>query len=54
MYIANHAHSIVGMDTAAGQKEIQALLDHVCQPKYICSIQWDDPGDLGMFEQRYY
>ena len=48
MYIANHAHSVVGMDLAEGQKEIQALLDHATQPKYVCSIEWHDAGDLGM------
>jgi len=47
MYIANHAYSVVGRPLDEGQKEIQELLDHASQDKYICSVEWHDPGDLG-------
>jgi len=46
MYIANHAYSVVGKPLEEGQKEIQELLDHASQDKYLCSVEWHDPGDL--------
>jgi alpha-ketoglutarate-dependent 2,4-dichlorophenoxyacetate dioxygenase len=47
MYIANHAYAVQGMDVEEGQREIQALIAHASQPKYVTAIHWHDPGDLG-------
>ena len=47
MYIANHAYSVVDMPLDQGQREIQELLDHASQEKYVCAVEWNDPGDLG-------
>jgi len=52
MYIANHAYSVVGRPLDEGQKEIQESLDHASQDKYICSVEWHDPGDLGKSPSR--
>jgi hypothetical protein len=48
MYIANHAYSIVDKPLEEGQKEIQDLLDHAAQERFVCAVEWHDPGDLGM------
>jgi hypothetical protein len=47
LYIANHAYSVVDLPLEEGQSELQALLDHAAQAKYVCPVQWNDPGDLG-------
>lgn len=47
LYIANHAYSVVNLPLEEGQAELQKLLDHAAQAKYVCPVQWNDPGDLG-------
>lgn len=47
MYIANHAYNVEGMPVEEGQKEIQDLIAHASQEKYVCPVSWHDPGDLG-------
>lgn len=47
MYIANHAYAVRDLPLQEGQAELRALLEHATQPKYVCAVSWNDPGDLG-------
>jgi alpha-ketoglutarate-dependent 2,4-dichlorophenoxyacetate dioxygenase len=38
------------MDLIKGQKEIQELLDHVSQARYVCAVEWKDEGDLVIWD----
>ncbi|KAM0755395.1 putative 2,4-dichlorophenoxyacetate alpha-ketoglutarate dioxygenase [Meredithblackwellia eburnea MCA 4105] len=46
LYIAAHAHSVVGMSIVDGQREIKALQKHCADPKYTFRMKWKNPGDL--------
>ena len=47
MYIANHAYMVEGMEFDESQREVDALLGHACQPKYVQAVHYENPGDLG-------
>lgn len=46
LYIASYCHSIEGMDAEAGTALLQELRDHVQQPKYRLTIDWNKEGDM--------
>ncbi|ORX36838.1 putative 2,4-dichlorophenoxyacetate alpha-ketoglutarate dioxygenase [Kockovaella imperatae] len=50
LYIANHAYKVQDLPLEQGQAEIQRLLNHASQHKYILSVDWRDPGDLVMWD----
>jgi len=52
MYIANHAYKVEGLSLEEGQNEIQKLLDHASQSKYVCSVEWKNDGDLVIWDNR--
>ncbi|WVR09808.1 hypothetical protein IAU60_006884 [Kwoniella sp. DSM 27419] len=50
MYIANHAYKVAHLPVEEGQAEIQKLLDHASQDKYILTVDWQNPGDLVIWD----
>lgn len=50
MYIANHAYRVESLPIAEGQAEIDLLLAHATQQKYVTSVEWKDVGDLVIWD----
>ncbi|KAI1121209.1 Clavaminate synthase-like protein [Nemania abortiva] len=46
LYIASYTHSIVGMEPEEGTALIKELLAHISKPKYRLTIEWNEPGDM--------
>ncbi|KAI5475575.1 hypothetical protein MNV49_001171 [Pseudohyphozyma bogoriensis] len=46
LYIAAHAHSIVGLSDEEGEAEIKLLMDHCSKDVYKYTMEWHNPGDL--------
>jgi alpha-ketoglutarate-dependent 2,4-dichlorophenoxyacetate dioxygenase len=51
LYIANHLHHLEDeaknrIPAEEGTALIEKLLAHATQPKYVCSVDWEQPGDL--------
>ncbi|KAL2393257.1 Alpha-ketoglutarate-dependent 2,4-dichlorophenoxyacetate dioxygenase [Exophiala dermatitidis] len=52
IYIAAHSHSIVGLPKDKSDELIKMLLDHVTQPKYTISVEWKNPSDMIIWDNR--
>lgn len=46
MYIAAHAHHVVGVTKEKSDWLLETLLGHATQEKYRISVGWDNVGDL--------
>ena len=46
MYIAAHAHHIEDMDADESTELLKYLHEHASEPKYVCTIKWENAGDL--------
>lgn len=49
LYIAAHAHSVVGMDLAQGQALLAGLIAHSTQDRFTFAHHWQ-PGDLVIWD----
>lgn len=50
MYIAAHAYKVEQLPLAEGQAEIEKLLEHASQDKYVLSLEWKRAGDMIMWD----
>lgn len=50
LYIANHAYKVDGMEIEEGQREIEELLRHATQDKYVAAVEWKNVGDLVIWD----
>lgn len=50
LYIASHAHHIVGLPKEQSDALLSRLYKHACQPKYVVSVEWENEGDLIMWD----
>jgi alpha-ketoglutarate-dependent 2,4-dichlorophenoxyacetate dioxygenase len=55
LYIANHLHHLEDeagnrVPAEEGTALIEKLLAHATQPKYVCSVDWQQPGDLVVWD----
>lgn len=50
LYIAAHAHHIEGIDPEASKQLLNRLYDHAQQPKYVFEIEWENAGDMVMWD----
>ncbi|KAE8345151.1 hypothetical protein BDV24DRAFT_159987 [Aspergillus arachidicola] len=46
LYIASHIHHLEGLEADSSQQLFDKLYDHARQEKYIVQIDWENPGDL--------
>lgn len=46
LYIAWHAHHIDGWTSEDSKPVIEELLRHASQEKYVCSVEWENNGDI--------
>jgi len=51
-YIATHASRIIGKPDAEGLDLINKMIDHCIQPQYLLTVQWKQPGDMVMWDNR--
>lgn len=52
IYIAAHSHSIEGLPKEKSEELIKTLLDHVTQNKYTVSVEWKNPTDMVIWDNR--
>ncbi|EXJ62758.1 alpha-ketoglutarate-dependent 2,4-dichlorophenoxyacetate dioxygenase [Cladophialophora yegresii CBS 114405] len=52
IYIAAHSHSIEGLPKEESDALIKKLLDHVTQKKYTTSVEWKNPSDMIIWDNR--
>lgn len=50
LYIASHAHHIEGVSAEKSKELLSMLYAHACQPKYVVSIDWQNDGDLLLWD----
>ncbi|KAJ5786705.1 alpha-ketoglutarate-dependent 2-4-dichlorophenoxyacetate dioxygenase [Penicillium pulvis] len=50
LYIAAHGHHFDGWTKEDSQPVIQALLDHATQDKYTFTIEWENDGDIVIWD----
>ncbi|RDA86502.1 hypothetical protein CP532_2015 [Ophiocordyceps camponoti-leonardi (nom. inval.)] len=50
LYIAAHVYRFDGLTEKKSQPVIERLLRHASQDKYVMTVQWEDNGDLVMWD----
>lgn len=50
LYIAAHVHHIENLDQKASKQLIDDLYAHAIQEKYVVEIEWENPGDLVIWD----
>ena len=50
LYIAAHTHHIEGMTSEASRKLLDELFEHAKQQKYVFEVEWDNVGDLVIWD----
>lgn len=50
MYVGNHIYTIEGMSHKESQAELEPLLAHLSQPKYVASVGYENVGDLVIWD----
>lgn len=50
LYIAAHVHHIEGMKTAESKALFDQLYEHAKQPKYVFEVEWQNVGDLVIWD----
>lgn len=50
LYIAAHAHHIEGLPVDQSTQLLKDLMDHCTQEKYRVSVNWEQPGDLVVWD----
>lgn len=52
VFVGGHCVGVVGMDEAEGHALVEALYDHVTQPKYVHRHHWT-VGDIVIWDNRF-
>lgn len=50
LYIAAHAHHIEGIEPEASKELLDQLYEHAIQPKYVFEVEWENVGDMVMWD----
>jgi alpha-ketoglutarate-dependent 2,4-dichlorophenoxyacetate dioxygenase len=50
LYIAAHVHHIEGLEPEKSKELFQTLYRHAMQPKYVLSVEWENDGDLILWD----
>lgn len=50
LYVTSYCYKFDGLSVEESQKIVQELLDHGGQPKLVCRVLWDQPGDMIMWD----
>ncbi|KAL2004712.1 hypothetical protein VTN00DRAFT_3240 [Thermoascus crustaceus] len=50
LYIASHVHHIEGLSPEKSQELFEKLYKHATQPKYVLSVEWENNGDLILWD----
>jgi len=52
LYLASHAAGIVGWPVEAARRLIGELIEFATQPRFARALQWRQPGDLVIWDNR--
>ena len=50
LYIGSYNHHIEGLPVEEGRRITDELLEHVTQDKYKFALHWENPGDIGFWD----
>ncbi|PGH08304.1 hypothetical protein AJ80_07900 [Polytolypa hystricis UAMH7299] len=50
LYVTSYAHHIEGMPVEEGQKLLRELTEHITQPKYVFTHEWQNKGDAVIWD----
>jgi alpha-ketoglutarate-dependent 2,4-dichlorophenoxyacetate dioxygenase len=50
LYVTTYAYTLDDLTYEDSQKIIQPLLEHVTQDKYVCKVEWENAGDMVMWD----
>ncbi|KAL1635424.1 hypothetical protein SLS58_010287 [Diplodia intermedia] len=50
LYIASHVHHVEGLEKPESDRLVRDLYEHACQPKYVLRVEWENDGDLVMWD----
>lgn len=50
LYVANHVHHIEGLPIDESTDLVERLLRHASQPKYVLRVDWENNGDLVIWD----
>jgi alpha-ketoglutarate-dependent 2,4-dichlorophenoxyacetate dioxygenase len=50
LYIARHAHHIEELPKESSDKLLDELIEFATQEKYVCSVEWEQDGDLVIWD----
>ncbi|KAJ4410274.1 hypothetical protein N0V82_009294 [Gnomoniopsis sp. IMI 355080] len=50
LYIASHVHHVEGLGKEASDGLVGRLYGHATQPKYVVRVEWENEGDLVMWD----
>ena len=52
LFLAKHASHIVGWPIEAGRQLLTELIDFATQPQFVRAVNWEQPGDLVIWDNR--
>ncbi|KAF9885579.1 hypothetical protein FE257_012785 [Aspergillus nanangensis] len=50
LYVAAHVHHIEGLEPGRSQELVSRVFSHCTQDKYVTQVQWNNPGDLVVWD----
>lgn len=50
LYIAAHVHHLEGLEKDESDRLIKSLFDYACQRKFVVNMEWENEGDLVMWD----
>ena len=52
LYVAAHMHHVEGMDDEESKSLIEELKKHTTQERYVVSVEWHQPSDMIIWDNR--
>lgn len=50
LYVTSHVHHIEGLEKEESDKLVKELYEHASQPKYVLKVEWENDGDLVIWD----
>lgn len=50
LYLAAHIHHLDGMERSDSDELVQKLMAHATKPEYVLEVEWDNVGDLVLWD----
>lgn len=50
LYVASHVHHLENVDPEESRRVVERVYGHACQEKFVVSVEWEDEGDLVVWD----